>query len=277
MKVDSIEQIQTIFNNQTKIRWKIAESTAEERIERLKKLRNAIESRKEDFYKAVWEDYHRSAFEAFATEVFPTLEELDHAIKHLKTWIKEEKVEGVIYLPGNSSYIRYEPKGHVLIMAPWNYPFQLFLVPIISAVAAGNVIMAKPSNKIQQTSAFLASLIEDVFPPEEVCAIEGPGAAIGDMLLTMPFDHVFFTGSVNVGAHIGEEAEKIHADLTLELGGQSPCIIMPEADINDAATKIAWGKFLNAGQTCITSNHIFCHTSLVHELSEAIAVRVKKM
>ena len=162
------------------------------------------------------------------------------------------------FLPTTKSKLHYEPKGQVLIFSPWNYPFLLLVNPIISAIAAGNVIIAKPSHKTPKVSAFLAELFADIFPENEIAIIEGNGSEIGDKLLELPFDHVFFTGSPKVGAHIAEMVAKHHASITLELGGKSPAIILNDVKIADAAKKIAWGKCLNAGQTCIAPDYALC-------------------
>ena len=160
-------------------------------------------------------------------------------------------------------------------MSPWNYPFLLFVGPIISAIAAGNVVIAKPSNKTPRVSAFLASLFEEVFDPDEVAVIEGPGGAVGDELLRLPFDHIFFTGSPSIGVHVGEMAQKVHAGLTLELGGKSPVVILDDVDVEDAAKKLAWGKTLNGGQTCVAPDYALCHRSKMEPLAEAISARIR--
>ena len=136
-------------------------------------------------------------------------------------------------------------------MAPWNYPFQLLIVPLVSAIAAGNTIIAKPSNKTPRTSAFLASLLGDLFPAEEIAVVEGPGSLLGELLLDLPFDHIFFTGSPKIGAHVGEAAERVHAGLTLELGGKSPDHTPSRRGHRGRGEEDHVAKCLNAGQTCI--------------------------
>ena len=225
------KDIERIFDAQGQNRWKIAQTTAKERIEKLKKLRDAVIQRQVDFYNAVWLDFHKPKFEAWLSEVFPIIEEIDYTISHLKKWMRDKKASRVFFLPTSKSVLHYEPKGRVLIFSPWNYPYLLLVNPIISAIAAGNVIMAKPSHKTPHVSAFLAKLFADTFPENEIAIIEGNGSEIGNELLALPFDHVFFTGSPNVGAHIAEMAAKNHASITLELGGKSPAIILPNASI----------------------------------------------
>ena len=269
--------IERIFEAQGQNRWKIAQTTAKERIEKLKKLRDAVTQRQVDFYNAVWLDFHKPKFEAWLSEVFPIIEEIDYTISHLKRWMNDKKASRVFFLPTSKSVLHYEPKGRVLIFSPWNYPYLLLVNPIISAIAAGNVIMAKPSHKTPHVSAFLAKLFADTFPENEIAIIEGNGSEIGDQLLALPFDHVFFTGSPNVGAHIAEMAAKNHASITLELGGKSPAIILPNANIKRHIKQLAWGKTLNAGQTCIAPDYALCPQDKVQELAEAFANEIKRM
>jgi aldehyde dehydrogenase (NAD+) len=277
MKIEGKAELEALFRSQGERRWAIAATGAEERVAKLKKLRAAILRRQDELYAAVMKDYRKTPFESWLTEVFPSIAEIDHTIKSLGKWMKDERAKGSLILPGAKSYLRCEPKGRVLIMSPWNYPFQLLIAPLVSAVAAGNVVIAKPSNKTPATSAFLASLLGEVFPTDEVAVVEGPGSVLGELLLELPFDHFFFTGSPKVGARVGEAAERAHAGLTLELGGKSPTILLSALDIEDAAAKIAWGKCLNAGQTCIAPDYLFCPRPLVPAFAAAVAAAVKKM
>ena len=215
--------------------------------------------------------------EAWLSEVYPTLQEIDYAVNHLPDWMEDKDGCWSFLFPLNHSRSHFEPKGRVLIMAPWNYPFLLFISPIVAAIAAGNVVIAKPSHKTPQVAAFLESLVAEVFPQNEVAVVLGAGAELGDQLLALPFDHVFFTGSPKVGAHVAECAAKIHAGVTLELGGKSPVIVLDDVKIKDAAKKIAWGKCLNAGQTCIAPDYLLCPSKLVQPLAEAIAQEICKM
>ena len=271
------EKLNTLFEEQGKNRWKIAQTSVKERIAKLLKLRKVIEARQQEFYDAVWADFHKPKTEAWLTEVYPALQEIDHTMNHLPDWIEDKDGSWSFLFPLNSSVSHFEPKGRVLIMAPWNYPFLLFISPVVAAVAAGNVVIAKPSHKTPHVAEILESIIKDVFPQNEVAVVQGAGAEIGDQLLALPFDHVFFTGSPNVGAHVAEEAAKIHAGVTLELGGKSPVIILDDVKIKDAAKKLAWGKCLNAGQTCIAPDYMLCPRRLMQPLAEAIADNITKM
>lgn len=269
--------LQNIFDAQGENRWKIAQTSVKERIAKLLKLRKVIEARQQEFYDAVWADFHKPKTEAWLTEVYPALQEINHTVNHLPDWVEDKDGSWSFLFPLNSSVSHFEPKGRVLIMAPWNYPFLLFISPVVAAIAAGNVVIAKPSHKTPHVAEVLESIIKEVFPQNEVAVVQGAGAEIGDQLLALPFDHVFFTGSPNVGAHVAEEAAKIHAGVTLELGGKSPVIVLDDVKIKDAAKKLAWGKCLNAGQTCIAPDYMLCPRRLMQPLAEAIANNIKKM
>ena len=272
-----MKSLEEIFEAQGTQRWAVANTTAKERIAKLRSLRKAIVERQQEFYDAVWEDFHKPKTEAWLTEVFPALEEIDYNIAHLPDWMEDKPGRWSWLFPLNRSVSHFEPKGRVLIMAPWNYPFLLFISPIAAAIAAGNVIIAKPSHKTPHVAAFLESLIAGVFEQNEVAVVQGAGAEIGDKLLALPFDHMFFTGSPQVGAHVAECAAKVHAGVTLELGGKSPVVILDDVKIADAAKKIAWGKCLNAGQTCIAPDYVLCPRNLVQPLADAIADNIKQM
>lgn len=291
--------LQEIFEAQGKRRWAIAQTSAKERIAKLKKLRKALVARQREFYDAIWQDFHKSEFEAWECEIFPAIEEIDYTIKNLKKWMKDKPAKRVFFLPTTKNVSHFEPKGQVLILAPWNYPLLLLVSPIVSAIAAGNVIMAKPSHKTPRVSAFLKSLFESIFESDEIAIVEGAGKEIGDALLALPFDHVFFTGKPKVGAHVEECAAKVHAGVTLELGGKSPTIILPDlaqglrtsdrtscdarcsfrtsSALQTAAKRIAWGKMLNAGQTCIAPDYVLCPRELVSDFAKACAQEIKRM
>ena len=277
MKNSNGASIEEIFEKQGQNRWKIAQTTAKERIQKLKKLRDAVVNHQDEFYDAVWQDFHKPRFEAWLSEVFPIIEEIDYAISHLKSWMKDKKVRRTFILPTTKSRIHYEPKGQVLIFAPWNYPFLLLVNPIISAIAAGNVIIAKPSHKTPRVSAFVTRLFKEIFDENEIAIIEGNGTEIGDKLLQLPFDHVFFTGSPKVGAHIAEMAAKQHASITLELGGKSPTVLLPDVNIKQVIKQVAWGKTLNAGQTCIAPDYALCPQDKVQEFADAFTNEIKRM
>lgn len=271
------EELNNLFEEQGKNRWAVAKTTAKERIPKILKLRKVIEARQQEFYDAVWVDFHKPKTEAWLSEIYPTLQEIDYTINHLPEWMEDHDGSWSPLFPTSQSVSHFEPKGRVLIMAPWNYPFLLFFAPVVAAVAAGNVVIAKPSHKTPHVADVIESIVKEVFPQNEMAVVQGAGAEIGDKLLALPFDHVFFTGSPNVGAHVAECAAKIHAGVTLELGGKSPTIILDDVKIKDAAKKIAWGKTLNAGQTCIAPDYILCPRNLVETFANAVAENIKKM
>ena len=272
-----IDSLNSIFEEQGKNRWAVAKSTAKERIAKILKLRKAIVARQQEFYDAVWTDFHKPKTEAWLSEVFPALQEIDHTVAHLDEWMEDKDGRWSPLFPTSQSVSHFEPKGRVLIMAPWNYPFLLFFAPVVAAVAAGNVVIAKPSHKTPHVAEVIESIVKEVFPQNEVAVVQGAGSEIGDSLLALPFDHMFFTGSPKIGAHVAECAAKVHAGVTLELGGKSPAIVLEDVNIKDAAKKLAWGKTLNAGQTCIAPDYLLCPKKLVQPLAEEIAKNIAQM
>jgi aldehyde dehydrogenase (NAD+) len=264
-----LERLREVFDAQRAHRWTMSRTTAAERIARLKKLREAIIARRGELADAIHADFRKPAMEVELTEVHPTLEELNHTVKHLKSWMKPTRVGTPLLLSGSSSHVRYEARGVVLILAPWNYPFQLLLAPLIAAIAAGNTVICKPSEKTPNTSRFIAKLLEDVFPENEVATFEG-GVEVAEALLALPFDHIFFTGSPGIGRKVMMAAAKHLASVTLELGGKSPAIVDESADVTAAAQALVWGKFINGGQTCVAPDYVFVHASKEKELLEAL-------
>lgn len=252
--------LQEAFERLRARRWEMAQTRAAERVARLEKLRAHILARREELAQALEADFRKPRAEVESTEILPVLMELAHTLKHLKGWMKPRRVGTPLLLTGTRSELRYEPKGVVCIMAPWNYPFHLLISPLVAAVSAGNVVMCKPSEKTPNTSAFLAKLIADTFDPAEVALVEG-GADIGEAMLRLPFDHFFFTGGPRVGRRVMEAAARHLASVTLELGGKSPVVVDETADLKATAERVVWGKFINAGQTCIAPDYVLVHAS----------------
>jgi aldehyde dehydrogenase (NAD+) len=252
--------LQEAFERLRARRWEMAQTGPEERIARLLKLKDAILARREELAGAIASDFRKPRAEVESTEVLPVLMELAHTVKHLKGWMKPRRVGTPLLLTGTRGELRYEPKGVVCIMAPWNYPFQLLISPLVAAIAAGNVVMAKPSEKTPHTAAFLAKLLGDTFDASEVVLVEG-GAEVGEAMLQLPFDHFFFTGGPRVGRRVMEAAARHLASVTLELGGKSPVLVDAAADVKAAAERVVWGKFVNAGQTCIAPDYVLVHAS----------------
>lgn len=225
------------------------------RKEILIKLLDVIIKHEDAIIQALFEDFKKSAFESVLTETSYVISELKDTIKNIKSWAKPKKVLPSLLNFPSTDYIYKEPYGTVLIIAPWNYPFQLALCPLISAVAAGNKVILKPSELTPKTSAIIAEIIEETFQNEHVEVVEG-GVEITQKLLQQRWDYIFFTGSVPVGKIVAKAAAENLTPTTLELGGKNPCIIDETANLKLAAKRIVWGKFINAGQTCIAPDYI---------------------
>ena len=240
--------------------------TYEFRLGELKKLKSSIKENETNIIDALTMDLGKSEFESYTAEIGIIYEEINSAIKSLKKWMKPVKVPTPIFLLPSISYIYPEPKGVVLIISPWNYPFQLMMSPLIGAIAAGNCAVLKPSNKSIRTQHVISKIIEETFDPNYISVVEGPGSStVNPLIEQYRFDHIFFTGSVKVGKVILELAAPHLTPVTLELGGKSPGIIHSDSDIDIAAKRIAWSKFYNTGQTCIAPDYILIHESVKDE------------
>ena len=228
------------------------------RISRLRLLKESIIKHEEEILHALKLDLNKSAFEAYETEVGIVLEELKYTLKHLTKWARpKRKRTPVTHFP-SSSYLYREPYGSVLIMSPWNYPFQLAMTPLIGSIAAGNCSIVKPSEYSLYTSEIIEKIIKESSPEDYISVVRG-GRTVNHALLEERFDYIFFTGSVSVGKLVMESAAKHLTPVTLELGGKSPCIVDDTADIDRAAKRIVWGKFLNSGQTCVAPDYLLVH------------------
>lgn len=223
------------------------------RLTQLKLLKEAILERQDAIVQAAKEDLGRPEFEGYFE--IGVLAELSYVIKHLKGWMKPQKVGlPLAQLPG-SAWVQPEPLGNVLIIGPWNYPFQLVISPLIGAIAAGNCAIIKPSEIAPATSKVVAELVDATFSPDYVAVKEG-GVEVAQALLAEKFDHIFFTGGTHIGQIVMEAAAKHLTPVTLELGGKSPCIVDSNIKLDVAAKRIVWGKFLNAGQTCVAPDYL---------------------
>jgi aldehyde dehydrogenase (NAD+) len=253
--------IQRVFESQlaTSNAWR--ESTVAERIARLKKLRDAMMARREAFYKAFHSDYRKSASEVEGSELMPILDEIRHAISHLKKWSTPKRVSPTMMTMFTQSWIEYQPRGRCLIIAPWNFPLNLSFGPLVSALAAGNTVILKPSEMTPSVSALMAEVIAEIFPSNEVALFEG-ALQTSQALLELPFDHIFFTGSPAVGKVVMAAAAKHLTSVTLELGGKSPVIVDESADVKQSAQTMLWGKFTNCGQICVAPDHVYVHESV---------------
>lgn len=253
-------ELRRVFEKQRARRWEMARTTAGERVGRLRKLRAAVEARREEIARAMKADFGKPAAEVELSEIHPVLSEIAHTSAHLHEWMRPQPVDTPVLLAATRSELRYEPRGVALVIAPWNYPFGLLMTPLVAAIAAGNCAMLKPSNKTPHTSHVLKELVSSTFDESEVALFEG-SVALGDALLELPFDHVFFTGSTRVGQKVMAAAARHLASVTLELGGKSPVVVDASADAGAAGERVAWGKYLNAGQTCIAPDYAFVHES----------------
>jgi aldehyde dehydrogenase (NAD+) len=271
----TMNKFQEIFELQKKHFHKVVKfQSADERILKLKKLANWIIKNQSEIRDALARDFHKPQVEADITDIKFVLNEIDHACKNLRKWLRPKKVRTPLFMIGTRSKIIYEAKGVVLIIAPWNFPFMLPLSPLVSALAAGNCAVIKPSEMSPHTSAVIEKLARDIFPPEEVSVLPGDEKT-GQSLIDLPFDHIFFTGSERVGKIIMESAAKNLSSVTLELGGQNPVIVDETARINEAAERIVQGKLFNAGQSCVAPNMVYVHTSVADALTDKIKFYIK--
>jgi aldehyde dehydrogenase (NAD+) len=245
-------------------RWRVARTGARERAAKLERLAATIAAQRGAIAAAAHDDFRKPAAEVEFTEIHPLLAEIQVAVRHLEAWMRPQPVATPLLLAGTTSEVRSEPKGVVLILAPWNYAFSLVVAPLVAAVAAGNCAILKPSEKSPATSAFLKRFVAEVFAADEVAVVEG-GAEAAEALLALPFDHVFFTGGTRIGRSVMAAAARHLASVTLELGGKSPALVDGTADVRAAAQRVVWGKFVNAGQTCIAPDYALVHASRAAE------------
>ena len=268
---DLEQNFQSLKNN----RWNVAQTKADVRIEKLKKLKEAVLRHREEIKAALYSDFKKPYPESELTEIHTVLDEINFAVKRVKKWMKPKRVPTPLVLFGSRSSIHYEAKGVVLILAPWNYPFSLLINPLVAAVAAGNCIVAKPSEKTPATAAILKKILAEVFTSSEVFFVEGDAQVAAD-LLKLPFDHIFFTGSPQVGQKVMEAASKHLTSVTLELGGKSPVIIDRHIDLKMAASRITWGKFINGGQTCVAPDYIFVPEETHDQFCQEVALCIQQ-
>jgi aldehyde dehydrogenase (NAD+) len=269
------DEVRRIFDAQAAKRWTVSRRSAAERVAGLKRLRDAIRARKAELCAAIQEDFGKHPTESEMTELLPVIEDLSAVIRGLPDWMRPRRVATPLPLLGSRSRVVYEAKGLVLVLSPWNYPFLLALGPVVSALAAGNCVILRPSEKTPRTARFIHDLLGSLFPEDEVAVILGD-RAVADALLDLPFDHMFFTGSPAVGRKVMACAAKHLASVTLELGGKSPAIVDASADVEVAAQRIAWGKFINAGQTCVAPDYVLVHASVAGALEAALRRAVER-
>ncbi len=245
------------------------------RIEQLNRLKNSIVKYESEILKALYDDLRKSKFEAYTSEVALVVDEINFMLKNLKSLMKIKKVKmPLLHQPG-SSYIKAEPLGNSLIIGPWNYPFQLLFAPLVGSISAGNTAILKTSEVAPFTSAIMKKILDEIYPSEYVLAIEG-GVETATSLLNEKFDYIFFTGSTVVGKIVMKAAAEHLTPLTLELGGKSPCIVDKSVDIRKAARRVVWGKFFNAGQTCIAPDYLLVNGDIKEEFIDLMKEELEK-
>lgn len=275
--VASVEaEVKRVFALQQANRQKLKNTTAQERIQKLKQLKGFILGRREGLQEALHRDFRKPAADADLTEIFPVLSAISHITRSLKKWMKPHRVSTPLNMAFTSGKTIYEPKGCALIIAPWNYPFQLTFDPLVYAIAAGCPVILKPSEMTPHTSTFMKQMISDFFDESEVALFEGD-AQVAQALLKQPFDHIFFTGSPMLGKIIMKAASEHLTSVTLELGGKSPAIVDENVNLQDAAEKIIWGKFINCGQTCIAPDYVLAHKKVKKELIVEMKKALQKL
>ena len=237
-------------------------------------LKEAILTYEDQIYKALRDDLGKSDFEILTTEVAFVIQEINDALHNLLRWIQPKRVKGSLLTFPSSNRIIYEPFGSVLIISPWNYPFQLLLAPAVGAIAAGNSVVLKPSEHAPATAKVIEDMIEDFFDEAQLAVVQGEIKET-TWLLEEPFDYIFFTGSPKVGSIVMSQAAKHLTPVTLELGGKSPCIVDETAKLEDTARRILFGKTVNAGQTCIAPDYLIVHESIKEQLIKQLKIELQ--
>ncbi|MEY2636863.1 MAG: hypothetical protein RLZZ197_1339 [Bacteroidota bacterium] len=263
------DQILEVLALQKTALLRLSTSSAEERISKLRKIESYLLQHKEELCDVMYQDFKKPASEVVIAEMLGVKREINHTIKHIKSWMKPKSVSTPLMLLGTKGLVQYEAKGLCLIISPWNYPFNLSICPLVHAIAAGNAVILKPSELSPNTSGFIKKMISSLFDKSEVAVFEGD-ASVSTFLLEQKFDHIFFTGSPAIGKVVMAAAAKHLTSVTLELGGKSPAIVGPDVNVEEAAAKIAWGKFLNNGQTCIAPDYLYVHEKNYYSFLQAL-------
>ncbi|MEM7513322.1 MAG: aldehyde dehydrogenase family protein [Bacteroidota bacterium] len=254
----SSSHIQEKFAKLKENQFRIGNSTLRERKAKLDAFHKAVLAYRPQIKEALFKDFRKHPSEVDLTEVYPVTSELKHAKSHLRKWMGKHRAKTPLSMLGSSSYVKYEPKGAVLIISPWNFPINLTFGPLVAAICAGNTVMIKPSENTPHASALMKKIVEEVFDENEVTVVEG-GVETAQECLSLPFNHIFFTGAPSIGKIVMSAAAKHLTSVTLELGGKSPTIVDETANVETAARRIAWGKYLNNGQICIAPDYLYVH------------------
>lgn len=265
----SKSEIDRIFNSQKANQFTRANTTSTERKNILNKFHQTVLRYRPEIKEALYKDFRKHPSEVDLTEIFPVTSELKHAKRNINRWMGNKRIPTPFALLGSSSFVKYEPKGVVLIISPWNFPINLTFGPLASAIAAGNNVIIKPSEVTPHSSAIMKKIVAEVFEEHHVALIEG-GIETSTALLEKPFNHIFFTGAPSIGKIVMNAAAKHLCSVTLELGGKSPTIVDDTAGVETAARRIAWSKFANNGQVCIAPDYVFVHESKMDEFVSAV-------
>lgn len=262
-------EIERIFKLQQANKQQVKNTTAAQRKKKLRTLEREILKRQTEIQDALWNDFHKAPAETDLVEIYPALTEIRHTISHLSDWMRPQPVETPLSHIGSSSEVVYEPKGNALIISPWNYPFNLCMIPVAAGIGAGCTLIIKPSEYTPHTSKVIKEILGVVFQENEVAVVEGDHT-VSTELLKLKFDHIYFTGSPNVGKIVMRAAAEHLTSVTLELGGKSPAIVDESANVEKSAKRIAWGKCVNAGQTCVAPDYLYVHESKYDSFIDAL-------
>ncbi len=268
--------LQELFERLRQKEGAVRQSDATRRKSKLLKLQQELLERRRDLHDAMERDFGKCAEEVDLTEIIPVTLEIRHAVRNIDRWMRPTKVRMPLPLFGTASEIHYEGKGVALIISPWNFPVLLSLGPLVSAIAAGNCVILKPSEQTTHSADWLERLVVDVFDKDEVAVVKG-GPSTASALLELPFDHIFFTGSARIGRIVMEAAARHLSSITLELGGKSPAFVTHTADIDSSANAIAWGKFTNAGQACVAPDYVLVDARIADDLVRALCAALARL
>lgn len=276
LRFTPISSIEQVYQQQRQLSNQREFASADQRIEQLKRLRKSIAKHELDILAALQQDLGKSNYEGYLTEIGVTYQEIDFHIKHVKHWSGHRRITTPWFLLPSSSKVIPEPFGQVLIMAPWNYPFQLLMNPLIGAISAGNRAILRPSPEVPKVAEVIEKVILDAFSSEEVFAVQG-SIEENQWLLQQHWDYIFFTGGPFLGKIVAKAAAEKLIPVTLELGGKSPAIIEKGCDMKTAAKRVIWGKSVNAGQTCIAPDYVWVHESEKQAFIEAAKAALEAM
>ena len=250
-------------------------SSTRTRIKKLKKLKEIILKNRVKIKEALKKDFKKNPSEVDLTEIFPVVSEINFTINNLRKWMKDEYVRTPLTLLGSKSFIRYEAKGVVLIITPWNFPINLSFISLINAVSAGNSVLIKPSEITSETSYVIKDIIEESFDEKEVSVVLG-GVDLAKEILKLKFNHILFIGSPTIGSEVMKSASVHLSSVTLELGGKSPTVIDKNCDLNKAAKRVVWAKLINNGQVCIAPDYVLIHEDIKNKFIKLVINNIKK-